>query len=57
MNTESHNITPESGTVSTTSESACEDGSCRTGRCTPCLIVWGLAIGWPIINAVWERLR
>ncbi len=55
MSTRLHNTVPEFGTVPTTTGSACEQGTCRTGICSPCLIVWGLVIVWLIANALWER--
>jgi hypothetical protein len=57
MSTERHNTVPDSRTLPTTTGSACERGTCRTGICSPCLVVWGLVIVWLIANALWERFQ
>ncbi len=57
MSTEFHNTVPDSNIVPTTTGSTCEQGTCRTGICSPCLIVWGLVIVWLIANALWERFQ
>ena len=55
MISDSSNTVLDSSTVATTTGSTCEQGTCRTGICSPCLIVWGLAIVWLIASALWER--
>jgi hypothetical protein len=57
MSTERHNTVPDSRTVPTITGSACEQGACRTGICSPCLVVWGLVIVWLIATALWERFQ
>ena len=57
MSTESHNAIPQSSTLPTTTDAACEKGTCRTGLCSPCLIVWALVIVWLIANALWGRFQ
>lgn len=57
MRTESHNTIPQSSTIPTTTDAACEKGTCRTGLCSPCLIAWGLVIVWLIANALWGRFQ
>jgi hypothetical protein len=57
MSTELHNTIPDSSTIPTTKGAACEKGTCQTGICSPCLIVWGLVIVWLIANALWERFQ
>lgn len=57
MSTEFHNTVPDSNIVPPTTGSTCEQGTCRTGLCSPCLIVWGLVIVWLIANALWESFQ
>lgn len=57
MISERHNTVPDSSTVPATTGSACENGTCRTVICSPCLIVWGLMVIWLITIALWERFQ
>lgn len=57
MSTEFHNTVLDSSTAQKITGLTCEQGTCRTGLCSPCLIVWGLVIVWLIANALWERFQ
>jgi hypothetical protein len=57
MSFERHNSVPDSSTVARTTGAACENGTCRTAVCSPCLIVWGLVVVWLIANVLWERFQ
>jgi hypothetical protein len=57
MSTERHNTVLDSSTAPATTGSTCEQGTCRTGLCSPCLIIWGLVIVWLIANTLRERFQ
>ncbi len=57
MSTQLHNPVPESGSVPTQAGSKCDGETCRTGFCSPCLIVWGLVAAWLVINALLETFQ
>ena len=57
MSTERHNTVLASSTAPTTTGSTCDHGTCRTGLCSPCQIVWGLVIVWLVASALWERFQ
>jgi len=52
-----NNPVQESGTLPTQAASKCEGETCRTGVCSPCLIVWGLVAAALIIKALLERFQ
>lgn len=57
MSTEPNNTVLDSGTAQKVTGATCEQGTCRSGVCSPCLIVRGLVIVWLIANALWERFQ
>ncbi|QDV31852.1 hypothetical protein Spb1_37980 [Planctopirus ephydatiae] len=57
MSIERHKIVPDSSTVPTATGAACDERGCRTGICSPCVIVWGLVVVWLIASALWETLQ
>lgn len=57
MSTQLHNPVPESGSVPTQAGSICDGETCRTGFCSPCLIVWGLVAAWLVFNALLETFQ
>ena len=52
MNTQLHNPNQESGPVPTQDSSKCDGETCRTGICSPCVVVWGLVALWLVINSL-----
>jgi len=52
MSTQPHNPGQESGPVPTPAGSKCDGEACRTGICSPCLMVWGLVALWFVINTL-----
>lgn len=52
MSTQLHNPDQESGPVPTQSGSTCDAKTCRTGICSPCVLVWGLVALWLVFNAL-----
>ena len=62
MSTQLNNPAQQSGSVLAQAVpkqggSTCEGETCRTGICSPCLIVWGVAAAWLIINALLETFQ
>ena len=54
MNTQLHNPNQESGPAPAKAGSKCDSETCRTGLCSPCLVVWGLVAAWLVIYALLE---
>lgn len=52
MSTQLHSLDQESGPATTQAGSTCDAKTCRTGICSPCVVVWGLAAIWLVINAL-----
>ncbi len=52
MSTQLHNLDQESGPVPTQPGLTCDAKTCRTGICSPCVVVWGLVALWLVINAL-----
>lgn len=52
MSTHLHNSGHESGPVPTHVGSQCDREVCRTGLCSPCLVIWGLLALWLVFNSL-----
>ncbi len=49
-----HDDTPH---VTTRTAADCESGSCKTGICSPCVVIWGVVAVWLLINALWSLFQ
>ena len=52
MSTQLRNPDRESGPVPNQGGSKCDGEACRTGICSPCLVVWGLVALWLVVKAL-----
>lgn len=57
MSARLHGPDQESGPAPTQAGSKCDGAACRTGICSPCLVVWGLAALWLVVNALLETFQ
>lgn len=57
MSTEVHDTRHEPAGPSDEKTPVCEGGTCQTGFCSPCLIIWGLAAVYFLISFIWEAFR
>lgn len=57
MSTQLHNVDQESGPVPTQAGPTCDAKTCRTGICSPCIVVWGLVALLLVIIALKEAFQ